>query len=208
MGRLAIDKSSINVTIEPSVITVIYNSYPTTTTPVNCMTTSTVYIAHTPRSTISSQVCVFSQPITDKSRVSTAYTRTLTTSTSASNGNTNPSISTITITTEKSLAVLPTTHSNQSSLNSSVVVGGVMGYVIFFILGFVGTVGGFLCGRSSRRQQRMITMAAENAIRSSTDESKNQSIPLPMLPYNNDEDVYMEMDDTLKEEIKTLKRLQ
>ena len=169
---------------------------------------STVYITHTPRPTISSQVCVFSQPITDKSRVSTVYTRALTTLTSASIGKTNLSISTIAITTEKSLAILPRIQPNQSSLSSSAVIGGVMGYVIFFILCIFGTVGGFLCGRTSRRQQKMITIVAENEIRSSTNERKNQSIPLPMLPYNNDEDVYMEMDDTLKEEIKTLKQLQ
>ena len=144
--------SNINLTIEPSVITVTYNPHATTTTPVNCMTcgiyfTSSVYIAPTP---ISSQVCMFSQPITVQSRISTVYTKT--TLISATIGNTNPSISTITL--PCSAAILPTTQPNQSSLGSSVVVGGVMGYVIFFILGVVGTVGRFFCGRSSRRQQK------------------------------------------------------
>ena len=220
MGRLAIDKSSINVTIEPFVITVIYNPQisSTTTTRIDCMTSkvSTVYITSIP--TISSQACMFSQPIT----IISIYTSTLT-ATSASIMNTSPPVSRVTITVEKSLpcsaAILPTTQPNQSSLNSSVVVGGVMGYVIFFILCIVGTVGGFFCGRSSRRQQRMTTAATNvpviisnvndyegrrNAARSDI-LNKNQSLPLPMLPRNNGEEIYddtgiyMEMDNLQKE---------
>ena len=218
MGRLAIDKSSISITIEPSIITVIYNpesSY-VTTTPVECTPTMSV------------QACVFTQPI---SSISTVYTSTITTlftgsfckpsTMSASITNTSPSISQITITVEKSLpclAVLPTTQPNQSSLSSSVVVGGVMGYFIFFILCIIGTVGGFFCGRSSARQQRMEMSAINptvicsvndyegrrNAIRSGI-LNKNQTLPLPKPPHNNDEEIYddtgiyMEMDNLQKE---------
>ncbi|XP_019859957.1 PREDICTED: uncharacterized protein LOC109588215 [Amphimedon queenslandica] len=122
---------------------------------------STVYITSIP--TISSQACVSSQPITVTSSITTISmqartfsepvtvtsirTSTLTTATSASVINESPSLSKITITVEKTLpcsaVILPTTQPNQSSLNSSVVVGGVMGYVILVILGVVGTVGGF-----------------------------------------------------------------
>ena len=144
--------------------------------------------------------------------------------TSASIMNTIPLISKITVTVEKSpscSAVLPTTQPNQSSMNSTVVVGGVMGYFIFFILCIVGTVGGFFCGRSRTKKQRM-TMSAINptAIRSVNDYegrrnairssilNKNQSIPLPTPPRQvntngeemyDDTTIYMEMDNLQEE---------
>ena len=222
LGRLAIEKSNINLTIEPSVITVTYNpkiSYATTTTQINRMSSdvSTVYITSIP--TISSQACVSSQPIT----VTSIHTSTLTTVTSASIMNASPSLSKVTITVEKTLpcsaAVLPTTQPNQSSLGSSVVVGGVMGYVILVILCIIGTVGGFFCGRSSKRQQG-IPMSATNVpvifsnfndyegrrkeVRSGILD-KNQSLPLPRTPDNiaeeiyDDTAIYMEMDNLQKE---------
>ncbi|XP_019856484.1 PREDICTED: uncharacterized protein LOC109585001 [Amphimedon queenslandica] len=243
LGRLAIDKSNINLRIEPSVITVTYNtktSYATTTTQINHMSSdiSTVTITFIPTTssqacvssrpitvtssitTISTQVCTFSEPVT----VTSIRTSMLTTATSASVINESPSLSKITITVEKTLpcsaAILPTTQPNQSSLNSSVVVGGVMGYVILVILGVVGTVGGFFCGRSTRRQQGM-TMSATNvpgvifsnfndyegrrkAVRSGILD-KNQSLPLPIPPHNigeeiyDDTAIYMEMDNLQKE---------
>ncbi|XP_019856504.1 PREDICTED: uncharacterized protein LOC109585014 [Amphimedon queenslandica] len=231
LGRLATDKSSINLTIEPSVITITYNPqipqiFNTTTTQVDCMSTI-VTITSIP--TISSQACAFSEPIT----VTSIRTSTLTTATSASIMITSPPVSKVTITVEKTLpcsaAILPTTQPNQSSLNSSVVVGGVMGYVILVILGIVGTVGGFFCGRSTRRQQGM-TMSATNvpviisnvndyegrrkAIRSGILD-KNQSLPLPKPPHNIGEEIYdnnviyMEMDICKKKwHTKILEQLQ
>lgn len=249
MGRISIYKC-INVTIKPSVVSVIYSSkettslsYVTSTTPVDCMTSevffvSTVYI--TPTSTISSQACVFSQPVTVRS-TSTVYTNTIITTlftgsfckpstTSTSIMNTSPSLclSKITITVEKSSScfnMLPTTQPNQSSLSSSVVVGGVMGYVIIFILCIVGTAGGFFCGRSSSRKQRLTMTEIIPPVtgRSSSNDyegrrnevrasilNKNQTLPLPMLPHNNGEEIYddtgsgiyMEMDN-LQEEKKS-----
>ena len=199
------------MTIEPSIISVSYippSSYATTTstTPV----ISTVYITPTP--TIPLQVCT-----------PTVYTSTLTTlftgsCSSTSIMNTSPSLllSTVTITVEKSLscsaAILPTTQPNQSSLNSSVVVGGVMGYIIFFILGVVGTVGGFFWGKSTRQtigsnDAPVIISNYKSAVKP---ESKNQTLPLPMLPRshgrqinNNGEeiydDIYTEMDNLQEE---------
>ncbi|XP_019855103.1 PREDICTED: uncharacterized protein LOC109583988 [Amphimedon queenslandica] len=216
IGRLAIRISNINVTIEPSIITVSYNpqsSYAATTTPVIGMASSeTVYITSTP--TIPSQSCT-----------PTVYTSTLTKSVTGSCSctaitNTSPSLifSKVTVTVENSAScssVVPTTQPNQSSLNSSVVVGGVMGYVIFLILGVVGTVGGFFWGKSTRQ-----TIASNNGPviisnykshgNAIEPKSKNQTLPLPMLPRPqgcqindngeaiNDE-IYTEMDNFQEE---------
>ncbi|XP_019859574.1 PREDICTED: uncharacterized protein LOC109587792 [Amphimedon queenslandica] len=252
MGKLAIDKSNINVTLEPSVATIIYtqqkstsSNAPGTTTPLNCATsevflTSTVYITPTPNTLHSSSTC---PSITV---ISTVYTRPITTLfTSSCETVTNiastvfvattplPSLSVITITIEKtplcSATQATTTTMQSSSLNSNVIVGGVMGYIIIFILCIVGGVGGFFCGRSvGTRRQRMTMVTNDLPVITSyplaaqplsnpndyegskKDGTKNQCLPLPMLPYhvnNNGEeiydDIYMEMDNIEEEKKET-----
>ena len=96
-----------------------------------------------------------------------------------------------------------------------------MGYIIILILCIVGAVGGFFCGRSAGTRRQRMTMVTNDlpvitsyplATQSHSnpndyegrmkDSMKNQSLPLPMVPYhinsNGEEiydDIYMEMNN-------------
>ena len=240
-GKLIIDTSQVNAILEPSIVTVTYNpqtsKQDTETSVTNCMSSalvfvSTIYITPT---TLSSTVnepsscpsvnCVSSALVF----VSTIYI-TPTLSSTVNEPSSCPSISlaclsattiisTVYRSTQKTLfsatcSSTPTTQqAEQTSLNSNMVIGGVMGYIILIIICIVGVVGGFLCGRRTTTRQRMTMMTNEMQIINSSpltnynsndyegqmktfskQPSKNQFLPLPTLPSQNTEEIYDDVD--------------
>ena len=206
-GKLIIDTSQVNATLEPSIVTVTYNpqtSKQDTETSVNCVSSalvfvSTIYITPTLSSTVnepSSCPSISSACLSAKTITSTVYKSTQ---------------KTLFIATCSST---PTTQqAEQTSLNSNMVIGGVMGYIILIIICVVGVVGGFLCGRRATTRQRMTMMTNEMPITNSypltnynsndyegqkktfsKQPSKNQFLPLPTLPSQNTEEIYDDVD--------------
>ena len=269
-GKLVIDTSQVNATLEPSIVTVTYNpqtSKQDTETSVNCVSSalafvSTIYITPTLSSTgnkpsscpsvncVSSALVfvstVYITPTLSSTGnkpsscpsvncvssalvfVSTVYI-TPTLSSTVNEPSSCPSISLICLSaktiistvyrsTQKTLCATcsstPTTQqAEQTSLNSNMVIGGIMGYIILIIICIVGVVGGFLCGRRTTTRQRMTMMTNEMPIINSypltnynpndyegqkktlsKKLSKNQFLPLPTLPSQNTEEIYDDVD--------------